>query len=887
MQLLRRLSFTMLLMSLMTLVACGGSGGDLSGGGGGGGTDTYTIEVSKSDGDLSGTNDVVVSALVKQGNSPVASKLVTFSLTDETLATFSPAAGTAVTDANGVASITVKATSLAGGVEVTAEISEADPVSIGFNSTGGGTGGEGDALAISLSMTSKEVSASNPPTITATVTYGGQAVADQLVTFSVDNSDLASFLPETGTASTNEQGVATIVVTAAGTAGAGTISASINGVTLASTTFNSLGDGNEGGSPDVANISLFASSQQLASSGAQEIVLTAIAKDINNNLLEGVAISFAADSGALEKIDDTNVTGSDGRVAVKLTTVAEPTNRIISTSATSGAVMDSLEIQVLGTSVSLTGSTSLALDDNNSYIVKVLDSDGTAISNVDVTLSLTNESTETPSGEVATIELPTSVTTDFSGQANVIVKGTSGGTNTIVAEALGAITSQSVAVQADSFLFTDFGDGMNNVNPSGSPSPVIPDILLSKTATVSLTWLRSGVIVPDGTVVNFSTTRGSLSSTSASTVNGVVTTTLTSTNAGKALVTFTGSDTVDGKSIELSNQLEFEFVADTASRIIAQAFPKSIGPNEQTSTISVVLRDPQGNLVKNKTIDFVLTDVSGGSIFPATAVTDSNGAASTVYTSKNTSAQNAIKISASVRGTAPVVTDEVSLTVSDRELFISLGTGNSVAELGTTDYVKEYSVFVTDADSNPVNNVDLTISAIPHRYYKGYWAAGLDEEGEFVRWITRGADALEVWVGLTPPPTSPNLPAKRCENEDLNLDGILDVGEDYNGDEMLTPGNVVSANGTITTDESGRAVVQIIYSKSYGEWLDVKLIASTKVNGSESSTQTIFNLPTLAADVVNEDIVPPLQGIGMRGPFGLLNDCSLNISEDPNIDGTP
>ena len=466
------------------------------------------------------------------------------------------------------------------------------------------------------------------------------------------------------------------------------------------------------------------------------------------------------------------------------------------------------------------------------------------------------------------ITIPTSVTTDSEGQATIKVTGTTGGTNSLIVTALGATASQDVSVQADSFLFTNFNNGVDSVNPTNTP--IVPDVALTQTASVTLTWQRDGLPVADGTPVTFTTTRGVLSTTSATTLAGQVTVTLTSNNAGKALVTLVGSDTVDSKDIELTNQLEFEFFADTAATIKAQASPNSIGPNEQTSTISVVVKDANGNLVKNKKIKFVLTDISGGSISPATAVTNSSGSASTVYTSNSTSAKDAVSIEAIVEDT-PAITDTVNLTVSDRELFISLGTGNKVEELGTTDYVKEYSVFVTDAESNAVENVELTISAIPQSYYKGRWIQTYDGD-DFVIWVAVGKGSSNISGSGTAP--------TKCGNEDGNFNGILDDGEDFNGDGELTPGNIVSISGSFITDSDGRSVIRVNYPQSYGHWLDAKLVVSGKVTGSESSTQTIFTLPVLAGHVTNEDIVPPTQGIGTTSPFGLSNVCSDNISQD-------
>ncbi|WDE00922.1 Ig-like domain-containing protein [Thalassomonas actiniarum] len=719
----------------------------------------------------------------------------------------------------------------------------------------GGGGETPDEITVTLAISNEMVSEQNPATVTATVRQGNTVLAGKLVTFTLDNADLAFFNPEIGTANTQSNGEATIILNAGETAGAGQVTATVEEVDPANISFTSQGDGNTGGLPDLADISLFASSQQIASSGAQSITLTAIAKDTNNNLLDNVNVTFTADSGQIEVVNA--ITGADGQATAILKTENEPTNRVITTTASSNFITDSVSVQVVGTTVSLTGSTSLAINDDNSYIIKVLDSDGIGIANTQVNLSLTNTSTESPAGAVAELSIADSVSTDFTGQTSVVVTGISGGTNGIIASSLGATVSQNVAVQGDSFLFSTFDDGNGtSVDPSAVPAETIPDVLLSDSASLTLTWLRSGVAVPDGTQVNFTSTRGSLVASSATTVNGQVTASLTSDNAGKALVTFTGTD----DDIVLNNQLEFEFIAESVDTIVAQALPNSVGPNGQTSTISVVVKDANGNLVKNKDIDFTLTDTNGGTIFPASAITDSNGSASTIYTSNNVSAQNDVSIQATVRDN-PSKTDTVSLTVADREVFIAIGTGNEIIEVDSTSYNKQFSVFVTDIDSNPVENVDLTVSAIPVRFYKGIWVKFF-ENGEFITWKTNGPDG-EVYSDSFP-----------CVNEDTNINGILDPGEDTNGNDLLTPGNVVAALGEVTTDSQGGAVIDIKYPQSFGHWIDIRLILSTQVNGTESSTQTTFTLPMSSADLLSEDITPPVAGIGLNSPFGAQSDCT-------------
>jgi len=623
-------------------------------------------------------------------------------------------------------------------------------------------------------------------------------------------------------------------------------------------TTDSNSSGDDGVITIVANdISLYANTQQISSDGSQEVTLTVVAKDAGNNLIEGIEVSFTSDSGAILPDPTSSTTGADGKVTATLTTENEQANRTITVTATGSTISDSVTVQVVGTTVSLTGSSSLALNEATTYVIKVLDSNSKGIADADVVLSLTNQVIN--SGNVASIEMPTSVTTDNDGQVTVEIKGTLGGSNSIIATALGATSTHAVTVQADSFLFTAFDNDNSTSDGAVDPSAdeTIPEVLLSNTAAITLYWSRDGIKVDDGTTVTFSSTRGTFSPPSATTVNGEVSTTITSNNSGIALLTFTGTD----NAIELTNQLEFEFVAETAATIVAQASPQSIGPSGQTSTISVVVRDPASNLVKNKKIKFELTDTSGGTISAGAATTDSNGSASVVYTSNSVSSQDGVSIKVKVDEN-PSITATVTLTVADRGLFISLGTGNQLLEKDSNSYTKQYTVFVTDVDSNPIKNQDLTVSAVPLRYYKGYWARSYNADGDFERWVTEGG-AIN---GTTQP----------CLNEDLNIDGILDSGEDINDDNKLTPGNVVAADGQITTDDDGQATININYAQSYATWADIRLVVTGQVSGTESSAEVVFSLPVLASDVSEENIPPPRSGIDSSGPFGQVADCTTN-----------
>ena len=223
-----------------------------------------------------------------------------------------------------------------------------------------------------------------------------------------------------------------------------------------------------------------------------------------------------------------------------------------------------------------------------------------------------------------------------------------------------------------------------------------------------MTWLKENSPLSNG-AITLTTTRGTLNTSSVATdADGKASFQISSANAGRAVVSAQGKDIND--NIVNASAL-VEFIATDVNNIILSASPSSIGPSGQKSTITAVLRDSDGNLVKGKTVNFNADDVSGGEISPASAVTDSNGLASTVYTSLNVTTENGITISATELDSGIDVS--IELTVANRAQFISIGTGNLIEAQDETSYLKKFTVFVTDANSNPVSDVELSVTGTP------------------------------------------------------------------------------------------------------------------------------------------------------------------------------
>ena len=673
-------------------------------------------------------------------------------------------------------------------------------------------------LTDSNQQTASQLSASTPLTLTARVTDNTGAIAiDKLVTFTFSPEGLADFNNDSGTASTGTTGEASIALLVGGNSGSGEVIATLSGGETASTTFTSQGTTQVNEQP--SSLDLFAGAVQLPSSGTDSIELIALLKNAQNVLMEGVDVVFSADADAALMITQ-GTTGNDGQATASLTTQNNRQNRNIQVTATSGTLSQTLLISVVGTTVNIDGPSSVILNDPVDLTISLLDSDANGIANQQVNLSAANGllSTTTP-------------ITGTNGQVTVTYTGNTSGVETISASALNDESEFTLAVQADNFSFT---------------SVPTEEVNLNNAQSLGLTWLSNNTAV-SGAQVTLTTSRGAIATSTKNTdSDGLVRFFISSDNAGFATVSATGTDS-DGNQVTARTQIEF--VATVADNIIVDATPDSIGPTGEISTISAVVRDARGNLVKGKTINFLLDDVSGGQISPNQATTDRSGIAKTVYTSNALSTFEGVKVYGTVDDTQSVSAFTL-LTVGDKPFDIVFGTGNTIQSPTESSYTKEFSAFVTDPDSNPVENANITFSAPPKPFKQG----GIYEKGFWIFNTT-----TNVW--------NKNVTAV-CDNEDVNGNGILDEGEDINGDEQLTPGNVVAVQSQGTTDENGQVVFTLSYPKAFGIWTTVAITANGESQGSESSEQHDYGLGVAADDLTDSASAPP------ANPYGESANCN-------------
>ena len=598
---------------------------------------------------------------------------------------------------------------------------------------------------------------------------------------------------------------------------------------------------------------------QVNSDAKSPVTITALVRDANQNALKDQAVTFTTTDPGVTLTALSDKTDATGKVSATLAPDIDPTNRTIIITATAGTLSDSIQITVVGTTISVSGSNSIVNGTSTPVTVLLKNSAGETLSGRPISLTSTKNSLAAASGtNCSGTGSAITCTTDINGQVTVNFNALTAGSDVVTASALGATATQSISVSGDNFVFT-------------SPTPGNkPDVPLNNGQTISVKYVVNGIIQA-GAPITFSTTRGTLNDPAAIPISG--TSIVKSTDgSGIATVRVTSANQVGEATITASAvggspsaQGKVEFISDKPTAVSLQSSPATLSvsragvPASQSEIIALV-RDGSNNPVKNTDVTFsIVVDGSGsGSSIGQTAKTNSFGQASVFYTAGfSPSGQDGVKIQASIPTLGGTATALTTLTVTGT-VFIITGFDNliGISPSSTTVYEKEFVNIVTNSASNPVANQVVTVQMQPTLYYKGHYVLATDK-----------------WVQVI---------TATCENEDKNNNGVFDAGEidlNTNGTiEPRFPGTLTGTTGTggnttTTTDTIGVGKFKLNYPKNYATWIDMKIISKTVVGGSESSSNVTLNLPVLAAELTNKAASPS----NINSPFGDGNVCS-----DPN-----
>ena len=816
-------------LCVLALVACGGGGsaGDpvLGGGGGGGAGAAAKVDIQASNKTLGdGDSTVQIVAIVKDASDVgVANATVAWSfdagyLTDSSSTTDAngrvTATFAALDRAKGTANIKLTAGTVSGSVAVSLKANRIVTVDTPAKVTG---------VAINGATA----------TITATVTDPDRvAIAGAKVAWATSAGTLKDVVSVT-----DARGVATAVFDAAGVS---------VGTTAVVVTAYSAEFSNAVSIPisSVSKVIEILADATTIGTGGDQVVIRAIVKNgLTNGALPSESVSWTTTTGTLT--NETRSTNSSGVATATLSAGADKRNRdAVVTVRTAGNESQQITIPIVDTKINYSGTTSLALDSTvtTNLTFSLADSKGLSIpgESLAFTSSLGNS-------------LLAAGPTNSAGQVLVAYRPTVAGVDRIEARGAGAKRTIEITVSGNDEKLT--------FEQAGGSSTVA----VGQSRAVTLKYLRGGV-PQAGKSINLAATVGALSSASVVTdATGTANFSVRSSFAGTSTITAAAADST------LRSTTQISFVATQPHKLILQVTRSALPPstdadNLQVTTVSAKVIDSNFNPVPNVTVNFSQeADPSQGILQQASADTDLSGVATVLYQSGPTSTASGAVVLRGTVASAPSVLGSTNLTVNERALFIVLGTGNTITNFDEQTYLKNWNIYVTDANGVRVPNKLVTVKVLPTAFRKGYLV-----------W----SEIASLWVDAIPPLSCPSEDSP--ENPGFSLgtfvwspvnvkpgnfdfNGFLDPGEDLNADGVLTPGNVVLLNSSVvTTDANGFATVALRYSENYVPWVKVRLTATATVEGTESTAFKEFDLSGLAGDFSVKTIAPA----GVVSPFG-------------------
>lgn len=591
----------------------------------------------------------------------------------------------------------------------------------------------------------------------------------------------------------------------------------------------------------VPKLSISASSGNLDSAGAAgtEVNIVVLVRDANNNVLSGAEVGLAASSGSLTRGD--RRTNAQGIVTEKLSTGGDASKRDILVTATSpGIAPQSMVVTVSGTKVSLNASSSVNSGVATDMTVSVTDSSGKPLVNQAVVPKVENGSTLiVKNNGLAVTDGGGNLILTFTGRSGIL-------SDTVTVTSLGVDAKATILINNSDFTVTP---AITIVKPNtvaqGNINTCYPVVISNKLAGV-----------PQSGTVSLGISRGAVYRTASCATGDELTGSLTLNSAGATAYVKAPSPGLAtlvatlGTGVSTRGNLEFVAPLLTTANVILQVDPGVIGVNtvdtSQRAVVKAVVRDGSAanNLVKDASINFSIEqDGSGGVLLqPSVVKTGSDGAATVTFIAGPTAtATDGVRFKGQIQSTVSSASATANLTVGRQALFITAGTGNTIESPTQQSYIQRYQILVTDAVGNPVQNANVTASILPVLYIKGQHAY------DTVSSLWRVASSFA------------------CANEDINTNGILDAGEDINGNRRLEPGIPVTVNISGATDDKGATSVALQYAKDQANWLQVDLTIRATVAGSEAKYIARFVLRGATDDFNKKDTDPP----GRFSPYGI------------------
>lgn len=620
-------------------------------------------------------------------------------------------------------------------------------------------------------------------------------------------------------------------------------------------------------------LSVGQSKSSLNAGGEDSLTLTIRTMDSKGGVVANanvkVEIKDAINAGASLSTPSSLSSDSNGIVTTNLTilnsTLAQRLNRTITVVISSGSTSQELQIPVNGAKLSISSDSNILDEGNNATVtLKAVDAIGSSLVNVNANLI-----------DIDGNDIAGTVLTNASGIAVFtipynLVKNSKNNKLEI---------SGKVSVQANNIytnlLTTDSLTIVANVlNATLQNTTVSSNIAIGESKAISVKVNASSQAELTGKTVKFATTNGTVSPAVASIENiqyvdgqwaGTAQTTLVGEIASIATISAQfGTSTINiGQIIN----------PGTPATISIQSESSVLAPGANTKIIAVV-KDKNGSPVPNVSVNFkTLKDTSSnGQISQPTAITDSTGRATVIYTAGSSQTLGGgVEIQAYVNGAvvpSPVYSSNLLLTVSMQSAFITLSQNHLVLKVDgdNTNYYKEFAASVVDTAGNPIANQKISISLDLVSFYKGYFS-----------WIKDYTYSLVDSIWTWSPTTKWSRDYTTYQN---NIASRITTFVECPSNEFPSPVSILSATnsnlgtqGSFITDSQGMFSFKVRYGRNYANWLRVNINASTTVSTKDNLTALSFTPPVATDDI---DQVTGNWRPDQNSPYGTDYSTCLN-----------
>jgi len=559
-----------------------------------------------------------------------------------------PSSASALTDSDGVASVTLLGGTVAGagvvGATTSVDSTTIESNTIGFQTDGLGGDSPVTSITGNLTLSNNELSSSSPGTVTVVVLdTAGVPVADATVEF---NSTIGSFVENNGIVLTGADGTATVTLEVPSTSAAGSVSASVslNQVSVNTNAENFI----VFFAPPNLTLQLLDGTNTATTSlvGTEQATLRATLTDSSGNPIPEAVVSFNANLGTLGRTS--GLTDATGILETSLTATNISGAGSVSASATveEAEINSSLNYEVNSTDEGPLGiNVQLTLDEltitpvtSGSGTVTVTRSDGSFVENAIVNFSANRVSLNPGSG---------SVFTNSAGVASVSLAATSNVGSSIL--------RATVVIGEDSFLATPVNFIVADATINLSISDAVVDGNEVVTLTAELLEATAAQTAIPNVIINFSSDLGTFSGSNSALTNssGIATVTMVGGGtAGEGLVTAEAS--LNG--VTISNDIAFQNTSTipslTLNLLDTSGAALTTAASDRSAVASLQLLDIDGITG----ISGIIVEVSG-SLGTGSAITDANGNASVTFENAGTTGEITLTASTSVSSIALSASD--------------------------------------------------------------------------------------------------------------------------------------------------------------------------------------------------------------------------------------